>query len=289
MDRAAQFDDALAHVIRRDDDGHERRFFPGSNRVPFCEQHRTMIPPDLALVQLINRTATAYVSNPPAYITYREFTHVSASMGRAQDINRYVAVREADNYAVMQDLPQGAQRVGQAFPIIPYFDPLAGFSYTWFANLKRVDITIRRVTPGLWPIPQTYPGVNVLVPYISFWAPSYASDSTEARLHLHVGPTPSLPNDDLYPADIVEDPQTHLPSHMELRFVNDPTIISLDYQVLDGHWVITHARYTAPQHFGPMSFTIVSDTTYSDMTFPSTPPDPRLAGTPAPTPAPSST
>jgi hypothetical protein len=247
-----------------------------------------MIPPDLALVQLINRTATAYVSNPPAYITYRESTHVTASIGRTQDINRYVAVRQADDYAVMQDLPKGSERIGQAFPIIPYFDPLAGFSYSWFANLKRVDINIRRIAPTLWPIPSNDPGVNVLIPYVSFWAPTYAPDSSDSRLHLNVAPTPSLPSSDLYPADIVEDPQTHLPSHLEIRFVGDPTVISLDYQTLQGHWVITHARYTAPQHFGPMNFTIVSDTTYSDMTFPDTPPDPRLAGTPAPTATPPS-
>jgi hypothetical protein len=246
-----------------------------------------MIPPDLALVQLINRTATAYVSNPPAYITYRETTHVEASMGRSQDINRYVAVRQADDYAVMQDLPRGAQRVGQAFPIIPYFDPLAGFSYSWFANLKRVDITVKRYAPTLWPLPAVDSGANAVVPYISFWAPSYAADSTPSHVHLQVAPTPALPSGDLYPADIVEDPQTQLPSHLEIRFTGDPTIISLDYQTIEGHWIITHARYSAPQHFGPMSFTIVSDTTYSDITFPSMAPDPRLAGTPVPTPAPS--
>ena len=245
-----------------------------------------MIPPDLALVQLINRTATAYAAKAPQYITYREYTHVTASIGRSQDINRYVAVRQADNYAVMQDLPRGAQRIGQAFPIIPFFDPFAGFRYSWFANLKRVDITITRYGPTLWPMPDADPSVNVVVPYISFWAPAYASDSSDAHVHLQVSPTPSLPNGDLYPADVVEDPRTHLPSHIELRFIGDPTTISLDYQTLDGYWVITHARYTAPQHFGPMNFTVTTDTTYKDITFPQTPPDPRLAGTPAPTPTP---
>jgi len=73
-----------------------------------------MIPADVALVQVINRTATAYVQNAPAYITYRERTHVSSNMGRTEDINRFVQVRQADNYAVMQDLPQGARRMGQA-------------------------------------------------------------------------------------------------------------------------------------------------------------------------------
>ena len=242
-----------------------------------------MLPPDLALVQLINRTASAYLANPPQYLTYREYTHVTASIGRSQDINRYVAVRQTDDYAVMQDLPQGAQRVGQAFPIIPYFDPFGGFSYSWYANLKRIDITIKRYPPGLWPIPQQDPDANAVVPYISFWEPVYAADSTAARPHLQVAPTPALSNGQLYPADVVVDPQTQLPSHLEIRFIGDPTIIDLDYKVLDGHWVITHARYTAPQHFGPMNFTIVSDTTYSDIAFPATAPDPRLAGTPAPT------
>jgi hypothetical protein len=243
-----------------------------------------MIPPDVALVQVINRTATTYVQNAPAYITYRERTHVSSNIGRTEDINRFVQVRQADNYAVMQDLPQGAQRTGQAFPIIPYFDPLAGFSYSWFANLKRIDITIKRLEPGLWPLPAPDPKVDVLMPYISFWAPSYMADSTERHLHFRVLPTPSLQQGYLYPYDLVVDSQTGLPSHLEIRFAGDPTTISLDYQTIDGHWVITHATYSAPQHFGPMNFTVTSDTTYEQMTFPATAPDPRLAGTPAPTP-----
>ena len=241
-----------------------------------------MLPPDLALVQLINRTATAYVTNAPTYITYTEHTHVTSNIGRTQDINRYVMVRQADNYAVMQDLPQGAQRTGQAFPVIPYFDPLAGFSYSWYANLKRVDIEVKRMIPGLWPVPPEDPSVNAVIPYVSFWAPSYAPDSTPERLHLRVGPTPALANSQLYPADIVEDPQSHLPSHIEIRFAGDPTVVSLDYQMLQGHWMLTHARYTAPQHVAFMNFVVISDTTYDGITFPATAPDPRLAGSPAP-------
>jgi len=244
-----------------------------------------MIPADVALVQVINRTATAYVQNAPTYITYRERTHVSSNMGRTEDVNRFVQVRQADDYAVMQDLPQGAQRMGQAFPIIPYFDPLAGFSYSWFANLKRIDITIKRIEPGLWPMPAPDPSVNVSIPYISFWAPSYMPDSSDAQPHFRVVPTPSLQQGYLYPYDVVVDPQSGLPSHLELRFVGDPTSIALDYRTIEGHWVITHATYSAPQHFGPMNFNVTSDTTYEDMTFPAAPPDPRLAGTPVPAPS----
>ena len=107
-----------------------------------------MIPADLAFAMLINRTSQYYQANPPQYMTYTERTHVTAAgLGRAQDINRSVAVRVADNFAVMQDLPNGGTRTGQAFPIIAYFDPLSVFQFSYFANLKRVDITLQRGKP----------------------------------------------------------------------------------------------------------------------------------------------
>lgn len=244
-----------------------------------------MLPPDMALVQLINRTATAYAQNPPAYITYTEYTHISSpTMGRTQDINRSVLVRQADDYAVMQDLPQGATRTGEAFPVIPYFDPLGQFfNFSWFANLKNVQITLERKPVGLWPIPTPDPTVNVFVPYASFWDPVYLPDSTDAAPHIRITPTKAY-GSGLYVYEVQVDPQTQLPSKIVLRATTDPEQMELDYKVLEGHWVITQATYTAPEHFGPMNFTIVTTTTYDDIAFPTTPPDPRLAGTPAPTP-----
>src|SRR5580704_1565112 len=120
-----------------------------------------MIPADLAFAILINRTSDFYQANPPTYMTYTERTHVTApSLGRAQDINRSVAVRVADNFAVMRDLPNGGPRTGQAFPIIAYFDPLSAFQFSYFANLKRVDITLQRGAPLTLAIPQPDPSVN---------------------------------------------------------------------------------------------------------------------------------
>jgi hypothetical protein len=244
-----------------------------------------LLPPDVALVDVINRTAVAYVQNAPAYITYVEHTHISApSLNRTQDINRSVAVRQADDFAVMQDLPHGAERTGQAFPIIPYFDPLGqGFGFSWYANLKNVQISLQRYPVGQWPVPQPDPSVNVFVPYASFWDPSYLPDSTDSRPHFRIVPTPAYAGD-MCVSDVVVDPQTQLPSHIELRSKRDAEVIALDYQVLEGHWVITHATYTAPQHFGPMTFTIITDTAYENIAFPAAAPDPRLATSPSPPP-----
>jgi hypothetical protein len=244
-----------------------------------------MIPADLAFALLINRTTDYYQAHPPAYMTYTERTHVTApSLGRAQDINRSVAVRVADNFAVMRDLPDGGPRTGQAFPIIAYFDPLSAFQFSYFANLKRVDITLQRGQPIVLQTPPPDPSVNVVVPYNSFWNSRYAGDSSEAAIHLLIDPTPRVKG--FYPSEVVEDAQTHLPSHVEIRVTgSDDESIALDYKVLDGHWVVTHGTFSATEHAVFLTFKVVADVTFSDIAFPTEAPDPRLAGAPSPAPA----
>jgi hypothetical protein len=244
-----------------------------------------MIPPDLAFAILINRTSDYYLANPPVYMTYRERTHVTApTLGRAQDINRSVAVRVADNFAVMRDLPDGGTRTGQAFPIVAYFDPLSSFAFSYFANLKRVDISIQRGAPLVLATPVPDPSVNATVAYNSFWAARYAPDSSDDAIHLLIDPTARVKSS-FYPSEVVEDPATHLPSHIEMRVAggNDETI-ALDYKVIDGHWVIAHGVFSATEHAVFLTFKVVADVTFDDIAFPAQAPDPRLAGTPVPSP-----
>lgn len=244
-----------------------------------------MLTPDVALALLINRTTQYYQANVPTYITYTERTHVSAaSQSRSQDINRSVAVRVADNFAVMQDLPAGGHRTGEAFPIIPYFDPLSAFQFSYFANLKRVDITLKRGQPLVLSTPAPDPSVNAVVAYNSFWAARYAPDSTASALHLLIDPTARVKGS-FYPSEVIEDPATHLPSHIEMRVSGgSDMVISLDYKVIDGHWVITHGTFSATEHAIVFTFKVVADVRYDDIAFPAQPPDPRLAGPPSPAP-----
>lgn len=242
---------------------------------------------DLALATLINRSSAYYDANPPAYMTYVEQTHVTApSLGRAQDINRSIAVRVADNFAVMKDLPNGQERVGQAFPIVAYFDPLSSFKFGYFANLKRVDITLDRGAAFFFTIPPDDPSVNVVVPYNSYWDARYAPDSTEAALHLLIDPTPRV-RDGLYPSEVIEDPATKLPKHIEMRVAGaSDEMFALDYAVIDGHWVIVHGTFSQTMHVAFLTYKIVADVTFTDVAFPAEAPDPRLSGTPAPTTSP---
>jgi hypothetical protein len=241
-----------------------------------------MMTADLAFAMLINHTSAFYQANPPTYMTYVEHTHVSApTLGRTQDINRSIAVRVADNFAVMKDLPNGEQRTGEAFPIVAYFDPLSNFKFSYFANLKNVNITLDRGAPFFLSIPQPDPSVSAVVPYNSYWAARYASDSSESALHLLIDPTPRV-SSGYYPSEIVEDGATQLPSRIEMRVVGSDEVIRLDYALMDGHWVIVHGQFSATQHAAFLNFKVIADITFTDITFPSDPPDARLAGTPAP-------
>jgi hypothetical protein len=236
-----------------------------------------MLTPDLAFALLINRTTAYYTANPPVYMTYTERTHVSApTLGRTQDIDRSVAVRVADNVAVMRDLPNGEQRVGQAFPVIAYFDPLSAFQFGYFANLKRVDITLQRGTPLTLSIPPPDSSVNEVVASNSFWAARFAPDSSDAALHLLIDPTPRV-TQGFYPAEIVEDPRSRVPSKIVMKSVGSDDVISLDYAVLDGHWVVVHGSFSATQHAAFLTFKVIADVTFSNIAFPQEPPDQRLA------------
>jgi hypothetical protein len=242
-----------------------------------------MMTADLSLMLLINRTSSFYVANAPTYMTYTEHTHVSG-LGRSQDINRSVAVRVADNFAVMQDLPQGAQRTGQAFPVIAYFDPFSDFSYSYFAGLKRVDVAVRQGRPWAFSTPPPDSSVNAVVFYSSLWAAHFAPDSTDAALHVLIDPTPRVQHS-LYPSEVIEDPASQLPAHMEWRGTSgDDEVLTFDYQMLEGRWVLVHATFSATQHVLG-SFKAIADVRFTNIAFPTEAPDPRLAGTPAPRPS----
>jgi hypothetical protein len=245
-----------------------------------------VIPADLALALLVNRTADVYTSHAPPYILYHETTLVSApSMGRSQEIDRDVAARNADGLAVMRDVPNGGQRVGDAFPIIPFFDPFSNFSFQWFANLKRIDITLQRGGPMIYSTPPPNAGVDVVVPYVSYWNVTYAQDSRPDRVHLLISPTPRITGASIYPSEIVEDPKTQLPARIVLRETDSDQVITLDYSMVDGYWMIAHGTFTATEHALMFTFVITADVTYSNFSFPTSPP-PEIAQLPPPSPSP---
>ncbi|HEY2475246.1 MAG TPA: hypothetical protein VGI19_10640 [Candidatus Cybelea sp.] len=241
---------------------------------------------DLALAILIDRTNASYQTQPPVYMTYTERTRISApALSRSQDINRSVSVRVADDFAIMQDLPVGAQRTGQAFPLPAYFDPFSSFSFRYYVAPKRADVAVHEGRLAFFPTPAPDPSVNVVVPYFSYLAVRYAPDSTVTALHVLIDPTRRAQG--LYLSEVVEDPASKLPAHIEMRGVSGDEVISFDYQILQGYWVLTHFTYIVSQRALGARFKTTTDVTFNDITFSAEPPDPRLAGAPAQSRAPS--
>lgn len=247
-----------------------------------------MVGADLALAALINRCANAYETTMPPYMTFREHTHIAISGfgGRMKDIDRQISVRVADDYAVMQDLPQGATRVGSAFPVIPFFDPFSTFSFSYFANAKRLDIDFVPGQPYVLTLPPADPNVDMVVPYFSWFAPAYAPDSTDDALHLLIDPTPRT-GKNFYISDVQQDAKSGLLAHVTMKDNASDMTIGLDYATVDNHWVITHGTFSSTQSALGITFKATADTTYTDFTFPTLAPDPRISGTPRPSPSPS--
>lgn len=238
---------------------------------------------DLALAALINRAGTTYRSSAPAYITYREHTHVEGG-GRSEDLDRAVSVRVADNYAIMQDLPNGAVRTGPAFPVIPFFDPFSTFKFSYFANLKKIDISFDPGQPYYFKLPDSDSNVDVVVPYISEFAPRFAPDSTADALHVLIDPTPRT-GSSFYPTEVREDATTRLPSFVAMQVNGSDMTITLSYSMVDGHWVITQGTWSATQRVLVTTLKVTATTTFSDFAFPASAPDPRLAASPTPLPS----
>jgi hypothetical protein len=244
-----------------------------------------MLSADAAFAQFVNRTTTYYNAHQPAYMTYRSRTHITVpSLRREAEIDRQIAVRVKDNYAVMHDLPQGAERFGQAFPIIASFDPLAGgFRYEYPAFIKnfRINrdfaITLDRGTPLYFdPLPSN-PEVTVVAGYSRYYYPSFAPDSSDAAPHLQLQVVPPDFRGP-YPSDIVMNAATQMPSQVRLKSTRADTVVTFDYELLQEHWVITHFSYEETQSvvIGRLHFR--TDTVFDQFAFPNTPPDARLAG-----------
>jgi hypothetical protein len=240
-----------------------------------------MLPPDLAFAQYINQTSAAYTQHVPPYMTYRSQVHISVPrFNRTLDINRSVQVRVKDDSAVMQDLPSGATRTGQAFPIIAFFSPFQnfGFSYPAFMTGGHInrDFAITMTFGNTWNFapPKADPTVDATVFYSPYFDPSYASDSTETSPHLTIAPSPKLP-DGLYPIEMQIDAASQLPATIKLRSSRGE-IMQFDYSVIDGYWVIRHIAYNAisSTFIGDIKFLV--DVNYDQFTFPAAAPDPRL-------------
>lgn len=251
-----------------------------------------MLTADAEFRAVANAAFAAWQQQPP-YVAYRVDVNVNVSALKApRRIERAVETRTRDNLAVLQDLPQGQNQLGGAFPVPPTFDALCYFKIDFhLADPLRQHNPLTAVTmlspgAGLPPQPLRYsdpvpssPDVTVVTTTLRNYYAQYAPDSNDRVAHIVMQPLPALTRDNsstFYLKELYVDTATNLPTRVAY---SGPTAdFVIDYTTVENHWVISHASYRAtlfgPLHIGQTTFT--TEATYSTFTFPESPHDPRL-------------
>lgn len=262
---------------------------PKSSRTaesPHSPRSNQTLAPDIVFQHAAN-AAAATVAQAPPYVTYHVATHVSArALGKERDVFRLVSVRTKDDVAVIQDLPQGANQLGHGFPVTPSFDALSYFTLSWRVG-ARTDVScyVHDVTPLTYVNVQDDAADVVIVrlrQYRAEYAPD-SSDQPDGKTHVTLQPYDFVkhqvvdPGNTFFLSDVYIDNATTLPT--EVRYAGGDDIVFLvDYGMVQGHWLVTHAHYEETLH-GPLNIGrlhVSADAKYDQFTFPDDPPDPRL-------------
>jgi hypothetical protein len=229
-----------------------------------------------------NAAAAAWRNQPP-YIAYRVDVdiHVPA-MNENRRISRAVVTRTDKDVAILQDLPKGQNQVGQSFPLIPTFDALSYFHLNF-----RMGDPIRRHNPlsgvivdaPLTFAPPPPSQADVVVTTLRNYYARYADDSTDAVAHIVMDPLPALTHNNastFYIKDVYVNTSSGLPTRVTYR--GTEADFDVDYTMNGPYWVVDHVFYrrtlNGPMHIGRMTFTV--EARYSDFSFPTAAPDPRL-------------
>ncbi|MBV8581850.1 MAG: hypothetical protein JOZ86_14610 [Candidatus Eremiobacteraeota bacterium] len=240
-----------------------------------------MIAADVQFRQAANAAAAAYAQKP-AYIAYKTDVVVDVpSLRRHQTISRAVESRVADDYAVLQDLPQGQRQYAHSFPLIPTFDALSYFRVTYNGSRRDALAYVEPGDPLTFKDPRETSHADVVVTMLRYYHAEYAADSNDRIAHIVMDPLQSLTNgnnSDFYIHDVYVDTASNLPTRV--TYLGATTTFTCDYQVVEGHWLVSHATYTHT-FYGPLKIgrvTATAEATNHDFTFPATPSDPKLIG-----------
>jgi hypothetical protein len=225
--------------------------------------------------------------------------HISVpSMHRQRDIIRSVAVRTADDTAIVQDLPEGARQVTTAFPVIPAFDALSAFEvrYALHSHMA-VSVNLTRGPLLYYTGPAADAQADAVVMSLRYYRAGFAPDSSDApdgTTHLSLAPydffvkgQPRSRSSTFFLSDLWVDNRTQLPSAIRYEGA-DGLVFHAYYGVIGPYWVITRLHYEATE-FGPLRIGRVhfsADAQYDQFGFPASAPDARLAGVAAATPIP---
>ena len=240
-----------------------------------------MIAADVQFRTTANAAAAAFAQSPP-YVAYKtEVTVDVPSLRRHKVIVREVEARTKDDYAVLQDLPRGNRQYGHSFPLNPTFDAISYFRVTFNGSERNTLSYVEPGPPITFTDPRATSHADVVVLSLKNYHASYAPDTNDRVAHILMDPLQALTTNnssDFYLHDVYVDTASNLPTRVV--YVGPKTQFTVDYQVVQGHWLVSHATYVQT-FYGPLRIGRVTgsaDATYHDFSFPAAPSDPKLAG-----------
>ena len=248
-----------------------------------------MISADVAFRQCSNAAYFA-MAQTPAYLTYRSTVHVSVpALKRDRDVIRSVALRTADDVAILHDLPQGREQISHGFPLPASFDALSDFEITGYGGARTsLEAHLVYSHPLFFGPPKTSDEhVDVVVVRLQGYHVRYVGDPSTNPIHLELEPLPGLMKrrTDLAFKDVFIDPITFLPTRV--TFVGaDDRYFQVDYATTDGRWLVNHVVY-AETYYPPLRVAHVHatiDARFDQLHLYDTPPDTRLAPVAVPRP-----
>ncbi len=242
-----------------------------------------MLTADAEFRVAANAAYDAFMKQPP-YLAYRSDVDVQVpALKQYRRISRAVEVRTKDDLAVLQDLPQGQNQLGNAFPLLPTFDALSYFRLDFRLGdpiRQHNPLTaVRVIQPLHFSDPVSH--ADVVATSLRNYYATYADDSNDKVAHIALQALPALTTNntsDFYLHDVYVDLATNLPT----RVVYDgpTTEFTVDYTTAyNDTWLIYHAHYQHTLAIMPLHLLQTTFTTESYMsafTFPETPTDPRL-------------
>ncbi|MDB5073517.1 MAG: hypothetical protein JWM87_4628 [Candidatus Eremiobacteraeota bacterium] len=239
-----------------------------------------MIAADVQFRTTANAAAAAFANKPP-YLAYKTDVVVDVpSLRRHKVISRAVETRTSDDYAALQDLPQGQRQYGHSFPLVPTFDAISYFRVTFNGSQRNTLSYLEPGPPITFKDPRETSHADVVVTSLRYYRASYAPDSNDRIAHIVMDALPTLTrgnSSDFYIHDVFVDTTSNLPTRVV--YEGPATTFTTDYQVIEGHWLVTHANYVhtffGPLHMGRVTAT--ADASNHDFAFPATPGDPKLA------------
>ena len=147
----------------------------------------------------------------------------------------------------MSDLPNGWRAHGPGVSNRGVLRSTLEFNFSYFANLKRVDITLNRGKPFYLAIPPRSDGQRagflqqlLAAPAMHPIQPIRSSISLSTQRSRRKGALPFRRQGRR------TDPASF--PYRDARAGGDDETISLDYAVIDGHWVIVHGTFSPTMH-----------------------------------------